>query len=243
MLIIGAMVVAFLATISIATFYKTPSCTDNTQNQGEAGVDCGGPCAYLCTASVQPPTVLFTKALAGGDGRTDVIASVENKNAAAAAKDVPYRLTLVGAGEALIQEVTGTLDLPRGAPVPGYIPGIVSGKQPVIRAFLSIEPSAPRWFAFSAGARTVPLVSNTKQSGTSDAPRVEAVLVNPTAIPLNNVKTIVMVRDTNGDVVAASATVVPVIAAQGQAVATFTWNRAFSEAPAAIEVIPIIPLP
>lgn len=243
LLIVGAVVAAFLAVVGIATFYRAPSCTDGTQNQNEAGIDCGGPCAYLCTAQVQPPTVLFTKALSYGGGRTDVIASIENKNPTAAAKNVPYRITLYGKDQALIQEVTGTVELPPGATVPVYIPQIVSGKQSVTGAFLDITTSTPQWFSMTAQERSVPVVSNTIQSGTVGAPRIQATLSNSTIIPYSNVQAIVMVRNQSGDVIAASSTVLPFIPAQGQAVATFTWNNAFPEAPAAIEVVPIIPLP
>ena len=242
LLIVGAFVIAFLATVSIAALYETPSCADGMQNQGEDGIDCGGACAYLCTAQVLPPAVLFTKALGAGGGRTDVIASVENKNVAAAAKDVPYRITLFGTGQSLIQEVTGTLDLPPGAVTPVYVPGIASGKQVVVRAFLSIAEGAPRWFALPSGVRAVPFVSNIRQSGALAAPRIDAALTNPTSVPFSNVRTIILVHDKDGDVMAASQTVILSIPAQGQATATFTWNRAFPDAPVAIEVVPIVPL-
>ena len=88
--IVGAFVIAFLAILSFTIFYKTPSCTDGIQNQGETGIDCGGPCPYLCTSQELPPTVLFTKTVSNGAGRTDVIASVENQNQTAAAIGVPY---------------------------------------------------------------------------------------------------------------------------------------------------------
>lgn len=242
LLIIGAVIAAFLSVVLIATVSKAPSCTDGVQNQNEAGIDCGGPCAYLCTAQNQPPTVLFTKALEYGDGRTDVIASIENKNTTAAARNVPYRITLYGKGQVLIQEVTGTVDLPPGASVPVYVPQIFSGKQTVTGAFLNVATSSLQWFSMTPNQRSVPLVSNTTQSGTLGGLRVQAILTNPTVTPFNNVQTIVIVHNKNGDVIAASQTVVPSIPAQGQAIATFTWNRAFPETPAAIEIVPIIPL-
>jgi hypothetical protein len=40
-----------------------PSCTDNTQNQGEAGIDCGGPCPWSCPAEYpyrSNLTIIFT---------------------------------------------------------------------------------------------------------------------------------------------------------------------------------------
>lgn len=243
LLIVGLVAAAFLSVVGIAALYEAPSCTDNTQNQGESGIDCGGSCPYLCRTEQQPPTVLFTKALSYGAGRTDVIASVENKNARAAAKNVPYRITLYGSGQALVQEVTGMLDLPPGTTVPVYVPNIALGKQTVAGVFLDIATSSLKWFRMAAADRSVPTVSNTTQSGAVNAPRVEAILSNPTTAPFANVRTIVLVRDKNGDIIAASATVVPSIPAQGNATATFTWNNAFPDTPAAIEVVPVIPLP
>ena len=243
LLIVGAVVVAFFTVVLTATLYKTPSCSDGAQNQNETGIDCGGPCAYLCSAQVQPPTVLFTKAISNGAGRTDVIASIENKNATAAAKNTPYRVTLYGSGQVLIQEVTGTLDLPPGATVPVYIPGITSGQQVVANVFLTIDPSAPKWFTMVTDPRIIPTVSNTTLGGTSDAPRIEAVLVNRSATTLSNIQAVVLVRSGQGSVIAVSRTVVPTIPAQGQATAIFTWNNAFMGPPTSIEVVPIIPLP
>ena len=243
LLIVVAVSAVLVTTMFIATFTNAPSCTDGVQSQGEDGIDCGGPCAYLCTALVQPPTVLFTKAIQNGAGRIDVIAEVENKNADSAAKNVPYRITLHGTGQVLIQEVSGTLDLPPGVTVPVFIPGIASGKQTVVSAFLDIAPSSPEWFALATDPRIVPTVSNTTQGGSTDAPRIEAILANGSASTLTDVQVIVLVHDTYKNVIAASKTIVPVIPAQGKATATFTWNTAFSGVPASIEVVPIIPLP
>lgn len=243
LLIIGAVVAAVLALFSFATFYQAPSCSDGAQNQDEAGIDCGGSCAYLCAEQAQSPTVLFTKAIQNVQGRTDVIAKVENKNTTAAAKDVPYRLTLYGAGQALIQQVTGTLDLPPGASVPIYVPGIVSGQQTVTSAFFEIASDAPRWFLMPSDPRNIPAVSNTVVSGSADAPRIDAVLTNASVTPVTNARVVVLVHNPAGDVIAASQTIMRVIPAQGSATATFTWNSPFKGVPASIEVVPIIPLP
>lgn len=243
MLIVGGVVVAFLTVVSIATFYKTPTCTDNIQNQDEQGVDCGGSCPYLCAAQEQPPTVLFTKPLMNSGGRTDIIALVENKNAGVAAKNVSYSMELYGTDRSILQTVSGTLDLPPGATVPVFIPAVASGKQVVASAFLSIDPTTLEWFSMPSDPRILPKVLNPIPGGTTALPRVEAVLQNSSATALSHVQAIVLVRNENKDVIAASSTIVPVIPAQGQATATFTWNSAFSSATTTIEVIPIIPLP
>jgi hypothetical protein len=243
LIIVGAVVAAFIAVVLIATFYKTPTCSDGIQNQGEQGIDCGGPCPYLCTAQEQPPTILFTKVLQNAGGRTDVVAMVENKNINAAAKNVPYQITLYGADETFIQEVDGTLDLPPGATIPVYVPGILSGNQKAASAFLVIDASSPKWFSFVPNERIVPTISNITRSGITSEPRIDATLTNPSAAIMTNVQTIVLVYDANKNIIATSQTIVPVIEGQGQAVATFTWNNAFPGTPALIEVVPIIPLP
>lgn len=243
LLILGGVAAAFLTVVSISAFYKTPSCTDNTQNQDEEGVDCGGSCSYLCTAKEQPPTVLFTKALTNSEGRTDIVASVENRNPGVAAKNVPYRVKLFDSNQTLIQEVTGTFDLPPSATQPIYVPGVVSGKRMVTGAFLDIASSSLQWFSMPVDSRIVLSVFNRPLSGATSSPRIEAVLTNPSVTTLTNVRAIVLVRNSKGDVIAASSTIVPAIPGQGQAIATFTWNSAFPGTPSVIEVIPIIPLP
>ncbi|HVM58852.1 MAG TPA: hypothetical protein VMT80_00780 [Candidatus Paceibacterota bacterium] len=240
--IVGAVFLAFAAIVYIAFFYQVPSCTDGVQNQDEEGVDCGGSCPYLCVAQEDAPTVLYSKALLNGPGRTDVIALVENKNADAMAKDVPYTLTVFGADQTLIQQVTGTLDLPPGASVPVFVPGINSGSQTSATAFLSIDPSSVAWVKGS-DTRTLPRVSGTELTGSATAPRVTATLSNSSVNPLADVPVVVIVHAADGNVIGASRTVIPIIDGQGSATATFTWNSAFPEPPTSIEVIPVIPLP
>jgi len=244
LLILGAVIVAFIAIVSIATLYKAPSCTDGVQNQGEASIDCGSPCQYLCTADMQPPTVLFTKTFTDKTtGRTVVVASIENKNSNAAARGVPYRVIIYGINQTLIQSVTGTVDLPARATATVFIPSILSGKQTVVKAFFDMDSSSIKWFTMNADPRIIPGVSNTISVGTTDAPRIEAILTNGSTATLTNVRVIVLVRDANKDVIAASQTIVPVVRPQSTASALFTWNSAFEGVPAAIEVVPVIPLP
>lgn len=241
--ILGAIGVAFLAIVIIATTYHAPSCHDGIQNQGEQGVDCGGPCPYLCTALEQTPSVLYTQALPAGPGRTDVIAAIENRNATAAAKNVPWTVVLYAPDNTFVQQKSGTVDLPPGATVPVFIPNISTGSQTVKSAFLTIASSSPRWYTMATDTRAVPKVLSTNLAGTTQAPRVTAVLQNPDVTLMSNVRAVVVVQDAQGNVIGASQTIVPSIPGSGQATATFTWNAPFSQTPAAITVTPIVPLP
>jgi hypothetical protein len=239
LIILGAVTIAFVSILFISVVSKAPSCSDMVQNQDESGVDCGGPCAYLCLADVQPPVVLFTKALPNTLGRTDVIAMVENKNPRAFARAVPYRISLFGKDQTLIQEVSGTVDLPPGISVPVYVPGIVSGQQVADRAFLSID-EFPRWQRISSREYLVPTISEAVQTGGHDSPRIDAEIRNPSTTPLFRVVVIAMVRDTDGNIIAASQTIVPSIEPYGREPVVFTWNTAFSAPVAIIDIVPII---
>src|SRR3989344_217156 len=242
-LILGAIVVAFIAIILIATFYKSPTCTDGVRNQNEQGVDCGGSCPLLCSADVEPPTVLFTKAIPSGVGRLDVVALVENKNATAAAKNVPYTITIYNFGQSLIQRVSGTLDLPPAGSVPFFVPNIASGKQTVETSFLSIDGSAVKWYALPGDPRLLPGVSNIVLAGSTGSPRVTATLSNSDVASMENIRVVAIIRDASGNTIGASATLIRTIPALERVTATFTWNAPFDGVPVSIQVLPIIPLP
>ncbi|MEK7604598.1 MAG: FxLYD domain-containing protein [Patescibacteria group bacterium] len=242
-LIGGAVIVAFSAVLIISSIYETPSCVDLTMNQDEVGVDCGGSCPYLCTAQVLPPTTLYSKVVSNGAGRLDLVASVENKNATAAAKNVPYRVRVYGADQVLLNEVSGTLDLPPAARMPVFIPGVVVGTHPAVVAFLEIDPASPRWFRLASDPRIIPAVSNTTLSADKGTPRIVATVTNSTITPLANLPVIVVVRDAAGNVIGASSTLIPSLPELGQASALFTWNGAFIATPTSIEVIPVPGLP
>jgi len=243
-LILVTVGLAIVGGILFATLYQAPSCSDKKQNQDEAGVDCGGSCAYLCTAQKTPPTVLFSLLLPTNTGRTDFVALVENKNTDAAAKKVPYKISLYTSGQALVRVLQGTIDLPPHTSVPIYVPNVGSTGQ-VARVFLEIASSSPRWFTLTSATdpRIIPTVANKPLVGAdSSTPRVEAVLGNADVSPMFNVHAVVLVHGTSGNVIAASETVLQTIPAHGQATAIFTWNEAFPGTPVSVEVLPIIPL-
>lgn len=246
-LVIVLILVGVAALISGLFLYLAlrtpPTCVDGVKNGEETGVDCGLSCPYLCTEEQAGPTVLYTLALPGREGETDIAALVENKNAAAAAKAVPYRLTLYGEGQTLIQEVIGSIDLPPGRSQPVYVPNVFSGKQEVTSAFLSIDPSEARWFSLVEDPRILPAVSGVEEGSSTSTPRVEATLRNPSASVLRNVRVLVFVHGESGRVIAASQTIVPSIPGQDEAIAVFTWSAAFSEKPASFQVLPVVPLP
>ena len=241
--VIGAILAVFAAAFYFSVFYRAPVCTDGVRNGKETGPDCGGTCPYLCTVEEEEATVLFTKAIGNGEGGTDVVALIENKNQGAGAREAPYSLTVYGFDQQLIQRVSGTVDLPPGATVPVFVSGIASGRAAPGTAFLTLDTSAIHWYALASDPRIVPQVSSVVITNATDAPRITATLTNSDVRAMTNVKAVVVVQNGSGNVIAASQTVLAKIPAQGSAIATFTWNVGFTDTPVKVQVLPVIPLP
>lgn len=56
-----------------------PTCFDNKQNQGETGIDCGGPCSPCEIKTLLPIEAVEIKKFAG-DGQTILVAEIKNPN-------------------------------------------------------------------------------------------------------------------------------------------------------------------
>lgn len=229
-----------VAVTLVATLYKTPTCFDTKQNQGETGVDCGGPCNALCTAEEQAPVARFVRQLSPQPGRTDVIAYIDNKNANAAMAGAKFTITLYGADNMVIAKKDGTVDLPPHASVPVFIPGFYSGAQTVARAFIAFDTTSFAWHRFAGTLPTFPISDISISS--QDASRVTATVTNTTATPFFRLPVIITVFDAADNAIAASQTLITSLPAMESAPVTFTWNAPFSAAPARVEIIPLPPL-
>lgn len=81
----------------IIYFIKLPSstCFDKIQNQGEKGIDCGGPCAS-CNDVAQMKNLLVQEVAfaPGGNGTYDVVAKISNPNDFVGAESFKYSFIL-----------------------------------------------------------------------------------------------------------------------------------------------------
>lgn len=241
--LIGLVITAFVAWVAIATFFKTPTCFDRTQNQDEEGVDCGGSCTYLCTALLASPVpdVAFARPLTLSNGRTDVVAYLVNKNPNALLKDARYTVELFSAEQTLIATKEGTVTLPASSEIPLFVPNLFSGESPVAYAFVTFSTSSLQWIR---SAPVPPAISVTNTTITGDvSPKVTAKLKSNTAESLRNIKVVATLFDASGKAIAASQTVVSFLGGFGEAQAVFTWNEPFESEPVRIDIRPITTVP
>ncbi len=238
LLIVGVVALLIAAAALIATLYEAPSCADGKQNQDEEGIDCGGSCALLCTASQVPPVVSFVRELPQQSGRLDVIAYVENPNPFAATKDARYEIEFLGENGTTLGTKTGSIDLPPAASVPIFIPNAFADALAVRQTFLSFEVGSLRWY--EPEEDIVPFaVDAVRIGGTEDAPRIMATVTNPSTDSFRNVKVVVTLYDEEGTAFTASQTVIASLTARAEADVVFTWNAPFTKVPARIDVRPV----
>jgi len=237
--IIAAVVIAALCILAFAIFYKTPTCFDQRQDGDETGTDCGGSCSTVCSAQAQPASVRFARALAQS-GRQDLIASIDNPNRDAYAKDARVTIDIYLQDGSTVEK-HALMTLPANSSTPLFVPGIADGA--IQQVFVSFDQGSLVWTKGTGWDAPPPVSSNIAVGGDATAPRVTATVTNQTAYVENNVPLVVAVYAADGSVVAASQTVVPMLPAQGSAQAVFTWNEPFSAPYARIEVTPVPALP
>lgn len=84
-----AAIFLVLFVIYLIWLKPAPSCFDAVQNQGETGVDCGGPCASCEIGTLAPFKVSWVKNFPVG-GRSVIIAEIKNPNLVWGADNFSY---------------------------------------------------------------------------------------------------------------------------------------------------------
>lgn len=235
--ILAAVLAGVLATLYFTLIRQAPSCFDNKLNQNEEGIDCGGSCPYYCEISQAAPSVRFVRPVSSVSGRTDVIAYIDNPNPTAAAKSLHYTIELYSPTNSVVAKKEGWVDLPPAATVPVFMPDFFSGSAEVARAFLTFDTPQHLWLRTNYSP-ALPRIKDSKLEE-SEMPRITALAMNPTAVPMKDISFIVTVFDGAGNAMGASRTVVPSIPAQGDARIIFTWPAPFPSTVARIEILPV----
>jgi len=106
--------VIILAIILFSAFNKAPSCSDGVQNQGEFGIDCGGPCSKLCRAQFTSPVVIWgprwEKVLSSG--MYNFLTYIQNPNIGVGSYNATYLFKVYDKDNILLYQKTGVTFVP-----------------------------------------------------------------------------------------------------------------------------------
>jgi hypothetical protein len=184
-----------------------PSCFDGIQNEGEQGVDCGGPCAKLCIPTGTEPIT----EIGGVDvfnplaDHVTLLAQVVNPNSDFAADTFSYTFTLYDASGNVIGTVPGTsfiyADQTKYLVVPNE-----AVSAPVDHAELTIAP--PDWvpasqlglipqFAFQD------IAASSSPNGTT---AISGTIADEDSASFSNLTVVAVLKGVNGAVAGVTAT-------------------------------------
>lgn len=230
----GIFLVVLVGIPVFFSFYRAPSCDDGNQNQGEEGIDCGGPCVLLCKAVVVSPIVHWQRPFEVSDGVWSVVAYVENSNVNSTALHASYRFKLYDENNLLVSERVGETRIPPRSNIAIFESGIETGtRRPARAIFEFLEPLS--WARTEESDPQVPVVDQVFAGGVS--PRLSANLLNPELSPVENVEVVAVLFDSVGNAFAASRTEVERVGPHEKVPLVFTWPRAFRDEPARLEFL------
>ena len=103
-----------LAVILFSFFNKKPTCFDGIQNQGEKGIDCGGPCNVLCRSDYFNPIIAWGPRWekVPNNGTYNFLTYIQNPNAQAGAYNAPYDFRVYDNDNVLLYQKTDMAFIP-----------------------------------------------------------------------------------------------------------------------------------
>ncbi len=216
------VVTVFILIPYTLTHQEVPSCADKKQNQGEEGIDCGGPCALVCKTSVQDLHTLWTKVFPVRSGVYDLVAYIENPNFYAAATKLEYVAQLFDDAGDVIAEKSGESYALPGERFAIFVDNMNTGAKIATKGLLSITPG----FAWTkaASAKKIFSVENKTLESPDKKPRLSALLSNETADVYRNVDVLAIIYDKTGQPVAVSKTIVEKSVGGSKEPIFFTWT-------------------
>ncbi len=123
-------------------YTPSPTCFDNSQNQGEEGVDCGGPCISCEIKSLKPITIQ-NKFIIPLENEAGVVIELINPNTEWAAKSFDYTLIFKDQFGSVVQSITGNSFIYAGEFKDIILPRISASSTTVATVDITIQN--PQW--------------------------------------------------------------------------------------------------
>lgn len=213
--------------LSFRSFQTAPSCFDGAQNQGEQGVDCGGPCAILCRAQYGNPSVLWVRwSKVQSSGTYAVLAYAHNPNVNVGSFNAPYTMTIYDKNNVILKQVVNTTYIPPTDTFTIFLDSVSINDKIPARITLAFN-DAFVWQNIQNKEIGISVISKTLV-GEDTKPKVLATLKNTTLVPINNIESIAILYDANDNAIAFSRTKTDTIDTNASADISFTWPEVFS---------------
>lgn len=228
---------AIAAVFVFLSLNKMPTCSDGIKNQGELGIDCGGPCNILCRAQYINPVIVWgprwEKVLS--NGTYSFLTYAQNPNVGAGAYSVSYNLSVYDKDNVLLYQNMGATYIPPNNNFVVFEGNINIGDKVPFRAKLEFVGN-PVWQKMTSMESSITAISK-NLTNEDTKPKLSVTMSNTTLNTLSNIEAIAILYDTDNNAIAFSRTKVDSIVADGNADIVFTWPEPFTEKVVRIDVV------
>ena len=238
---ISVTVITLVIVVGVPTFfllYKPPTCSDGIQNQGEQGIDCGGPCRTLCQSDFLAPSIIWAKYEPVAPGIYNLAAYVENPNINGAAVNVPYSFSVYDNQGLLIVEKEGTMTIPANRNTLAFVGGVNTGQR--IPFKVTFQFTAPPLWQKSHDTLSNLVVTNKSYTESANSAALQVTFGNNALTPYDTITTYVVLSDANGNAIGFSKSEIDEIAPGAKTTIPFTWPFSLKGAVVTEDVYPVI---
>ncbi len=188
--------------IYLGYFRPEETCFDNKQNQGETGIDCGGPCV-LCELRSAELIHGDIQVLPSGEGRVTLVTEVESRNSPYDA-DIDYVFKVFGAFGEEVSSVAGKSSVGRDGVRYIIAPGIQIKEEDISRATFDI--SGFKWLTEEVEHPYIVDIEDLKTATSGDSIKISGGIRNKSYSSIPAVRVSALVFDKDDSVIGASFT-------------------------------------
>lgn len=219
--------------------YEPSTCSDGKQNQDETAIDKGGSCPLLDERTLNPISVLWSRAFPIRGGLYSAVAYVENPNEMAGALEVHYRFGLYDERNIVVAERRGTTYILPGSITPVFEGAMGTGNRTVARTYFEFT-SRPVWERMHNAASAL-AVSNKTVTTPESKPRLSSRVKNTSVKPILNPSFVAVIFDPAANAFVASATTLSRLAPGEEQELVFSWPDPFGSIVGRIDVLSLLP--
>jgi len=229
--------VIILAIFLFTVFNKTPTCSDGIKNQGETGIDCGGPCNILCRAEYTNPVIIWGPRWAKvlSSGTYNFLTYAQNPNIGAGAYNVSYSLKIYDKQDILLYQKTGTTYIPPNNNFVIFENNINLNDKIPFRAKFEFVGD-PIWQKMDSLESNITAVSKNLVNENTK-PKLLVTMKNSSLKSIDNIEEIAILYDENNNAVAFSRTKIDSVEKDSTADIVFTWPEKFTNKIVRIDIL------
>ena len=220
--------------IYLKYFKVYPTCNDGIQNQGEEGIDCGGPCKKICTFKAEKANLDWVRVFEVIPGVYNIAGLIENPNFYYGYK-VSYEIRYINQDDMIIGKIRDTVFLKPLQKKIIFYPGIQLKGQKIKRVYfyktqvsdlVQMKPEKEK-----ISIKTKELIED--KNGFS---KLKIVLYNNDIVPKNSLNIYGILIDDKDNVIDLSKTYYEMIGPRQEAEIYLTWRKKIEKKVAEIKV-------